>query len=364
MKNTRLGVISKGKNNGNDCWILTITHNGKRRRKFFTGKEALKNAKNFDPIPWLISLVEKEPAGEATKLSVAFDMYLKNVLDRGYGGESLKTYAYRIGRFCAENGGLVSEYNPERVVSWIREQRCSGNGQWRGKEGNLWSNQTRTGYLVDIGVFFRWCARRGLGVRLADWPKGSDRMKIGERVKSYARPIGVLPPDQVHLLLQSSATDFQEGPNHRGTRGQYVPAFAIMFFCGVRAHGEMSRLDYSSIRWGKSIRIPDMVSKTGKTRLLTDLPENLWAWIPKRGGGRIMRSYSGMEQHRKRLCKRLGIGWPPNGARHSFATYGYFRGAEWAMNTMGHRSYDTFHRYYKRDDFSKKDSEEYFSIVP
>jgi len=126
----------------------------------------------------------------------------------------------------------------------------------------------------------------------------------------------------------------------------------------------MSRLDYSSIRWGKSIRIPDMVSKTGKTRLLTDLPENLWAWIPKRGKGRVMRSYSGMEQHRKRLCKRLAIEWPPNGARHSFATYGYFRGAEWAMNTMGHRSYDTFHRYYKRDDFSKEDSEEYFSIVP
>lgn len=78
-----------------------------------------------------------------------------------------------------------------------------------------------------------------------------------------------------------------------------------------------------------------------------------------------MPSWEGMNQNRKRVCKNLGFKYPPDGARHSFGSYGYWAyGLEWTMHSMGHMDYRTFKTYYQNKKVSKKNSLDYFAIVP
>jgi formylglycine-generating enzyme required for sulfatase activity len=62
-------------------------------------------------------------------------------------------------------------------------------------------------------------------------------------------------------------------------------------------------------------------------------------------------------------AKRAVVHYPPNAARHSFGTYGYWRSMEWAMLTMGHWNHKTFQRHYVNRGVSKNESDKYFSII-
>ena len=80
-----------------------------------------------------------------------------------------------------------------------------------------------------------------------------------------------------------------------------------MLFAGVRPMGEMSKLEYSHIKHGVSITVPS--SRTAK-RLLTYLPESIWTWIPKKKSGPIPPSWTGLNQSKRRACKRGGFSYP------------------------------------------------------
>ena len=78
-----------------------------------------------------------------------------------------------------------------------------------------------------------------------------------------------------------------------------------------------------------------------------------------------MSTYSALNQSRRRASKRLGFEYPADGARHSFATYGYWiKGMEWTMHTMGHADYMTFQRFYRNKEVTKLEAENYFNIHP
>ena len=168
------------------------------------------------------------------------------------------------------------------------------------------------------------------------------------RVKPKDREIGVLTVEQTKALLAELMP-------------KYRTPLAIMLFAGLRPQGEMAKLKYEHITWGKWIDVP--ASKTPR-RLIDGLPENIWTWIPKNGEGHVLSSWNTFTLNRRKCANKLGFKYPPDGARHSFGSYGYWlKGLEWTMHSMGHANYGTFKKYYKNQRIEKAEAEKYFSIV-
>ena len=76
-----------------------------------------------------------------------------------------------------------------------------------------------------------------------------------------------------------------------------------------------------------------------------------------------MPSYNAVNKARYRAAKKLGFEYHPNGARHSFASYGHWHlGFESALDIMGHMSSEIFLKNYKNNRVEKEMADQYFSI--
>jgi integrase len=141
-----------------------------------------------------------------------------------------------------------------------------------------------------------------------------------------------------------------------------------MLFAGVRP-AEVQRLEWSAVDLGsRTISIEGAVAKTRSFRRLHDLPENLWAWLdaaPKKEGAVVPANARNAAQALRDARERAKITeWPHDAMRHSFASYGFHRGLEWVVDTMGHvAGFRTFVRHYK-GAASKADADSYFAIAP
>jgi hypothetical protein len=327
--------ITPTQKNGKRMWLLTVHHGGKRRRKFF---HSFAEASGFDVVDWLHGMKRVETFGEDTLVEVAVERYVHDYQSR-YPESKTQQLEQRLNYLAQWFPGPTSELDVQEIARKIEEQKCRSGPN----KGKLWSKSTRQTIRNVSQIFLEWCTHKGLAPQ-RDW-------KIKTlNVKAKPRQIGILNPDEsVSLLMEIN-------PVHQ-------PAMALMLFTGIRPEGEMSRLTYGKINWGKWIEIPGDVAKWGE-RTLHDLPENLWSWLPKKRSGKVMTSWSALNQSRRRACSRLGFKYPADGARHSFATYGYwFKGMEWTMHTMGHANYNTFQRFYRNKQTNKEISEKYFSVV-
>ena len=65
--------IKKGKANGKDAWILSMSNDGKRWRKYF---KTFVEAKNFDVVEFLNEQEKVEPSGTDTPMAVAVREHL------------------------------------------------------------------------------------------------------------------------------------------------------------------------------------------------------------------------------------------------------------------------------------------------
>lgn len=326
--------LRQGKANGKDAWVLDIHSSGNRTRKFF---KTYADAKKFDVEAWIIEREKKIPAGHNTTTKVAIEEYIADY-QRRYPRSSTQQIQHKLEML------LRWEYIKDitlKSLSQMLEIQVSRSGPNKGK---LWTKSTRKTYKVVWEVFLRWCNYKDYTPR-KDW--NIEVLKVKEKPST----IGILTPHQALQILREIK------PSHQ-------PAFALMCFTGIRPNGEMSRLEYKHIKWGEYIEIPGDIAKWGE-RTLHDLPKNLWSWIPKRKSGKVMTSWSGLNQSRRRACVRLGFNYPPDSARHSFGTYGYwFKGMEWAMHTMGHANYQTFQKFYRNKKVSEKEALEYFKLEP
>ena len=329
-------------------WVVNVTHEGKRRRKFFsTYVEAMK----FDVLEWVGSEKKKEVCGDETLLSIARDLYLTDYAQRNENKakptqKGLETTADRVDRFLRFFGRdrAVSDVK----VSDFKDYVTSGK----------WSETTRKQYGGAVSIFMAWCAKQGFGQNPLDWYHKTNPELAWTKGKVYSSLPGICAPEQTKALLLAMPE-------------KYRPAMAIMFFTGIRPEMEMNMLRYSDIRHGKTIHLRAERTKTGRERWIKP-PENLWKWIPK-GNGNLMASYGAFNQSRRRAARRAfgwkegtarkeGFDYPANGARHSFGSYGYWISFEWALDTMGHMSSETFLRNYKNSRVNIDDAKEYFSI--
>jgi integrase len=329
--------ISKRKVRDNIKWALTIHHNGKRRRKFFN---SAMEAKAFDVVTWLGDVSKKEPIGDMTILSCARDKYLLEYLDNNFNPSKPKQKGYR-----------TTEERVNKFLSWFGEGRAVSHvtvdDYKRYVNSGNWSEKTKKEYGRAVRIFMAWCAKQGFGANVTDWYMQTNPDLKMTKKKVFFKLPDILQVDEAKSLLDEIDK-------------KYKPALAIMLFTGIRPEMEMATLRYSDIRWGKSIGLKAEHTKTGRERWIKP-PENLWSWVPK-SKGLVMPSYNALNLARRWASRRVGFKYPANGARHSFGSYGYWKSFEWALDTMGHMSSETFLKNYKNNRVDKDMASEYFNI--
>ena len=318
---------------GKAAYGLSISVEGKRIRKFFPDK--LSREKFREDIPDLIvsgKLGRKIIAKNKMPLALALSDYLEDMRKRNCRERSVDCAEYRIGRLARNIGNpLVSEISRQDVLSFLEEHNAE---------------QTRTGYRSTLVTFLEWCADNGFGIQRGKFL----RLKL-RKVHGDKEQVGILTPEDTETFLNEMPEKFQ-------------PALALCLFVGIRTQGELFRLKWSDIRHGDQIHVRAEAAKTRNFRTCQDLPTNLWSWMPKRCDDLVCPgTYNAFNLARKRAAKRAVVHYPPNAARHSFGTYGYWRSMEWAMQTMGHWNHKTFQRHYVNRGVSKNDSDKYFSII-
>lgn len=322
----RIYQDKKRKETNRASWCIEINIKGKRRRKYFT---KYREAKKFDENEWILSF-KHDADGVKTSVKTAIKLYLENYQLR-YPGQRWQHLETRLSFLLKWGVGdlMVDDIDENFLSRKVVEQET-----WK-------TASSKFTYKNQFVIFLNWCGVMGYSSK-KKWEVKTLRMK------KVDREIGVLSVEQAESLL-------------KGMNPTHVPAMAIMLFAGVRPMGEMEKLNYSHIKHGVSIDIP--ASKTPK-RLITELPDNLWTWIPKRKTGKVMSSWNAMRLNRRRTANELGFKYPADGARHSFGSYAYWvYGLEWTMHTMGHMNYDTFKTYYKNERISPVNAKKYFTIT-
>lgn len=180
--------------------------------------------------------------------------------------------------------------------------------------------------------------------------------KIPRILREKSHP-SIITPDECRKLLNAVPVDWQ-------------PAFALMAFAGLRP-GEVAALKgepvikIANIDFkNKRITVPAKVAKTRITRVLTDLPANIWTWLAplqklSKDDNVAPASYDVFH----RVKRDSGISIPKDALRHSFASYGYhFLGAEKTVEMLGHiGGFGVFAKHYK-GLATPDDAKLYFSI--
>jgi hypothetical protein len=154
---------------------------------------------------------------------------------------------------------------------------------------------------------------------------------------------------------------------------EWQPEFAIMAFAGVRPMEllynpdkpkdvvKIGDIDFENL----TIRIRASVAKTRRERLLTHLPDNLWAWLePLKNKPKNKNVCFGNYDQNYKTRKKFGVA-DKDILRHSFGSYGYhYLGAELTIEIMGHeQGFSTFAKHYKGLS-NPTDAKKYFEIVP
>lgn len=200
--------------------------------------------------------------------------------------------------------------------------------------------------------FFGWCAHPDRG-----WCGREVIEGLKWRANVQDRPeIGILKATEARQFLGEVPDRLKAG-------------IALALFAGVRT-AELQRMSRDAIAFDhRRVVVRAAWAKTRRARTLNDLPENLWEWLeryPPRGERVIPMNYRNFRRScmGARVAAGLGERWPHNAFRHSFASYGYWRGLEWCIDIMGHvGGFQTFQRRYK-GMVSAAESGDYFSILP
>lgn len=255
---------------------------------------------------------------------------------RGARAQTLKFYRSRLGLFAArENVQNIAEVDAERAERYLA--------------GILSPEHAKRA----LRAFFNFCKGQ-------KWIAANpfELAKTPRRLKEFAAPSILSVADTERLLSAVPA--------------KWEPAVALMAFAGVRPN-ELASLDGAEVvRVGdidfaaRKITIRAEVSKVRRVRILTGLPDNLWAWIePLRGLPAEDSVAPASYDVWRRVKRNSGVKLPKDVLRHSFASYAYHNiGAERAVEILGHiGGFAVFAKHYK--GLSDADtSAKYFEVFP
>jgi len=201
----------------------------------------------------------------------------------------LKDLNTRLPRIAAAFSGPIGQVTQSQIEDWLRSL-----------PGSL---RSRNNYRSLVVTLWRFARQRGYLLR--DRATEADQLT---RAKDDGAEIEIFRPQDLAKVIAKADADL-------------VPFLAIGAFTGLR-HAELLRLEWEDIRFAQGfVEVKAKKAKTAQRRLVPIQP-NLQAWLApyhKKTGKvcpwiRIGRTAS-------TLAKELGIRWPKNGLRHSYATY-------------------------------------------
>ncbi len=169
------------------------------------------------------------------------------------------------------------------------------------------TESTRSGYVRAARQLWRWAAAQEPPMAGPSPTEG-----LSGAATTRGRTVDFLTVAEVAGILAEASP--------------WRPALALMLFAGLRVE-ELAGQGKPALTWRaidpeqRCIRVPAECAKTGRARLLQDLPPTVWAWLGPRGedAGRVC---PGQSVSAVRWAKgRVERAWPTNALRHTFATY-------------------------------------------
>ena len=318
------------------------------KRRWFSDQHAVVT---FNPEEWRDYLRFKRKLKEAgATVEQAVDFFLKHdaskrgkipnfseLLERRLEGLRLKKgraigHAELYGgRFLSAMGDKPANmYTRQEVQDYINEKVKQGR-----------SRATCKGVLKHIAAIFNIAVDDGL---LSKPPTDKITLPSGRGEKR----MDIINPDDLRRLLDHAW----------GADRTMAGLLAIMFFTGIRSSmvapspeklktKEFIRLDMID-REKKTIIIPAGIMKSEAPLIIEEAPDCLWGWLTD-----LKKSDFGIPQNpfnirKNKLIEPLGIEWPTNLHRRSFASYlAVLRGPEHAYKIMGGETQSVFSKHYK-----------------
>ena len=238
----------------------------------------------------------------------------------------------RLGRFARECPGLLSEMTSKDLKDWL-------NGLGVGARG-------RNNFRALIIALFNFAKSSGY------LPKNQETEADSlTKAKDAASAIEIFTPKDLATLLEHADASL-------------VPYLALGAFSGLRT-AELQRLSWQEVKLEQGfIEVTAGKAKTAQRRLVPIQP-NLALWLQPyaRPSGQVFH-LSTINQKAAGFSKKLGIPWPHNALRHSFASYRLAKcksAAEVALE-MGNSPRMIFQHY--RELVTVADAENWWGIVP
>lgn len=305
----------------NGKWVVDLTVNKKRVRKFFDKKNAAieylsnwKLARKFN-LAYFVALPESQikdikdallelPKGKSLLQSVrkAWQFFsesnLHELVDKYFeikktkfdaGKLSKDEYTHIKGRVANFKQSFASfaDITPEKLYKYLFEKGGT-------KTISLWKGTISE--ILDL------CVSRGA---------------ITQNPIKFLHNDELIKPEtekEIGILSVGQANDFMEFIEKKYP--QYCRFYALTMFAGIRI-AEAPRIKDEYFRYdSKQIIFPAKIGKVKKSWTLENLPDNLWAWLEKYKNTPIKRPSNTL---RTKLGNYLSL--PENFARHSFATY-------------------------------------------
>ena len=356
--------------NGKRTWMIQRRSNGRRERIYFeTEREAKREA--FDRNRKI------EAYGTSVKLSPEEQIYVSGcIADLAAIGRTLREatdfYLKEFRRAPAPTGDVLAdkvlaEYGRRVAAREVSPRHLETMrdvvSKFRARYGETPIDKILAGDVKE------WLSRLPLAVKTRNKILGyvSSMFRLAARewnlieknplaeVTKFSDPhnghkISVFTPEELRAVLSAVTPD-------------WLPVFAVNAFTGLR-RAEVERLDWSEVKLDRRlIDLPFSKSKNGRRKLIS-IPENLAAILEplaKAEGPLVPGRRFDLEV--RRLKETLGIKWPPNVLRHSFASYAVaVHGFVWTADQADHS--ETVLKKSYREVVAPEEARRYWEIVP
>jgi integrase len=289
----------------------------------------------------LLGIVEdwaarQRQSSKSVTLEQLFDEYIKARADKS------PKYLYQLrwtrGRLVSLGHRMVSTITAGDLESALRQE----------------SPYMRNTFMTYLRAMMRWGIKKGY---LTDNPVA--RMEFTQIKRQEAQ---IYTPDDVQQLLD----DCMEHDL------RLLPYRVLTLFCGIRPSGEVTRVDWSDIKWtDRVVKLQSGITKKGRSRF-PRLSDNAMAWlqaykerIGQMEGLVVPYSRNQLERAHRANLERSGVRGIKNGSRHSYCSYhlAKYEDIDGLTLQSGHANTDVLWRHYYQAA-TKEDAERYWSIVP
>ena len=231
---------------------------------------------------------------------------------------------------------LVTEVDFKQAEAYIYDKR------------HQWNPTTIANHLRHARLLFNFLSERGY------ISSGLNPFAKVPKPKQVETAVTVLAAPEVAKFLQHA---FDSGVTAE------CACMVLVFFCGIRVE-EAEKLDWNHVNLiKKRVEVPASVAKKGRRRSNL-LSANALSWLTIcKGEGRIApRNFSNRVRARR---QEVGLHYPQNAARHSFASnhVAAFNNAAKTAMLLGHPNAVLLYNTY-RDVVHHEDALRYWDIYP